>query len=135
MLLASSCDQKPTTSVSTRSLAEQGVAGAQYDLGYAYFTGEGVAQNYAEAINWFRLAAEQGDGDAQNDLGFMYLNGEGVPENYLAAYVWLSVSAAQGNHLATDNIDIVKNALTKEQLAQGQALAATCFESEYKDCP
>ena len=30
-----------------------------------YNNGEGVPQNYAEAVNWFELAAEQGNADAQ----------------------------------------------------------------------
>lgn len=41
----------------TKTLAEQGVAWAQNDTGYAYSTGEGVPQNYAEAVKWYRLAA------------------------------------------------------------------------------
>ena len=65
----------------------------------------------------------------------MYYGGEGVPENYLAAYVWYSVSAAKGNQIAKNNTEIVKNVLTNEQVAQGQALASTCFESDYTNCP
>ena len=65
----------------------------------------------------------------------MYGNGKGVPENYLTTYVWWSVSAAQGNQKAKDDIEILKNLLTNEQVAQGQTLAAKCFESDYKDCP
>jgi hypothetical protein len=82
-----------------------------------------------------KSSAEQGNASAQFNLGYMYANGEGVPENYLTAYVWLSVSAAQGDQYAKDNIDIVKNKLTTDQLAQGQTLAAKCFESNFKDCP
>ena len=33
---------------------------AQYNLGNKYDNGTGVAQNYAEAARWYRLAAEQG---------------------------------------------------------------------------
>ena len=38
-------------------LAEQGLAGAQYNLGLMYANGIGVPQNYAEAVSWYRLAA------------------------------------------------------------------------------
>ena len=119
----------------TKSLAEQGDALAQFNLGLMYDIGEGVPENDAEAVKWYRLAAEQGRADAQYNLGVMYATGEGVPENYLSAYVWQSVSAAQGNQVAKDNIDIVKNLLTKKQVALGQSLATKCFESNYKDCP
>ena len=37
---------------------------AQNHLGFMYYTGEGVAQDYQEAAKWFRKAAEQGDADA-----------------------------------------------------------------------
>ena len=43
-----------------------------------YAKGEGVPENDAEAVKWFRKAAEQGDADAQYNLGVMYANGEGV---------------------------------------------------------
>ncbi len=119
----------------TKALAEQGNASAQLNLGIMYDNGEGVPENDAEAVKWYRLAAEQGLANAQSNLGVMYYQGEGVPENYLTAYVWLSVSAAQGNQMAKDNIEIVKNLLTNEQVAQGQTLASTCFESDFKDCP
>ncbi len=40
------------------SLAEQGSASAQYRLGVMYDGGFGVAQDYAEAEKWYRLAVE-----------------------------------------------------------------------------
>ena len=39
-----------------RPLADQGNADAQFNLGVIYE----VAQDYAEAVKWFRKAAEQG---------------------------------------------------------------------------
>ena len=38
-------------------LAEQGNASAQYSIGWMYGSGNGVAQDYAEALKWYRLAA------------------------------------------------------------------------------
>jgi TPR repeat protein len=43
-----------------RRLADQGLAAAQYGLGLMYYLGQGVPQDYAEAIGWFRKAADQG---------------------------------------------------------------------------
>ena len=40
--------------------AEQGNAEAQVNLGVMCHTGQGVPQDYAEAVKWWRLAAEQG---------------------------------------------------------------------------
>ncbi len=45
-------------------LTEQGDAAAQISLGVMYEYGEGVTQDYAEAMKWYRLAAEQGDSNA-----------------------------------------------------------------------
>jgi len=50
-----------------------------------YLYGEGVPQDYAEAVKWYRIAAEQGDAEAQAMLGIMYLNGEGVPQDNVQA--------------------------------------------------
>ena len=52
-----------------RQAAEQGYAGAQYNLGVCYEKGEGVAQDSSEAVKWFRQAAEQGVAEAQFWLG------------------------------------------------------------------
>ena len=41
------------------ALAVQGAAAAQFDLGLMYENGQGVPQDYAEAVKWYRLAAEQ----------------------------------------------------------------------------
>ena len=41
-------------------IAEQGHASAQFNLGNRYANGEGVPQDYAVAMKWYRLAAEQG---------------------------------------------------------------------------
>lgn len=43
-----------------RPLAAQGYASAQYNLGVMYITGQGVLQDYAEAVRLYRLAAGQG---------------------------------------------------------------------------
>ncbi len=43
-----------------RPLAEQGDASAQHNLGLMYNNGLGVAQDYAEAVRWYRKAVEQG---------------------------------------------------------------------------
>jgi TPR repeat protein len=61
-----------------RNAAEQGHAVAQFNLGYACDNGEGVPEDKAEAVKWFRLAAEQGFADAQFNLGYAYDFGKGV---------------------------------------------------------
>ena len=36
----------------TKLLAEQGLASAQYNLGFMYANGEGVPENDVEAVRW-----------------------------------------------------------------------------------
>lgn len=94
-----------------RTLAEQGQARAQYNLGYMYASGMGVPQDDEEAARWYRLAAEQGyaraqdtlgalarDGhaSAQYNLGLMHANGRGVPQNDKVAARWYGRAAKQG---------------------------------------
>ena len=55
----------------SQSLAEQGHAGAQNNLGAMYADGKGVPQNRTEAVKWFQLAADQGHADSQFRLGMM----------------------------------------------------------------
>jgi TPR repeat protein len=76
-----------------QALAEQGDAGAQYQLGVMHYRGEGVIQNYDEAAKWFRAAAENGDADAQFTLGLMYSHGQGVEQDYVQAHLWFSLAA------------------------------------------
>ena len=45
---------------------------AQFALGWMYWDGKGVLQDYKEAISWYRKSAEQGHPRAQNDFGVMY---------------------------------------------------------------
>jgi TPR repeat protein len=79
--------------------AEQGYALAESNLGLMYEEGQGVKQNYEEAIKWYRLAAKQGLAGAQSKLGFMYENGNGVMQDYKESVRFYRQSAKQGNVL------------------------------------
>ena len=59
-----------------------------------YHNGQGVPQDYKEAMKWYRLAADQGDAWAQNALGLMYESGQGVPASRVVAYALYNISAA-----------------------------------------
>jgi TPR repeat protein len=78
-------------------LAEQGDAEVQKSLGDMYFYGQGVAQDHAEAVKWFRKAAGQGDASAQNRLGDRYFFGQGVALDYAEAVKWFRKAAEQGD--------------------------------------
>ena len=69
-----------------KPLAEQGLPEAQHNLGLMYVNGQGVSQDYAEAVMWYRKAAEHGVALAQNNLGIMYRKGQGVPPSPVAHF-------------------------------------------------
>jgi len=78
------------------SLAEQGNATAQNNLGWCYQGGKGVAKDDAEAVKWYRKAAEQGNAVAQCNLGLMYDHGYGVRIDRSEAVKWFRKAADQG---------------------------------------
>ena len=80
----------------TLQAAEQGVAEAQFNLGWMYANGQGVRQDYAQAVQWYRRAAEQGHAQAQVLLGVMYENGQGVRQDYAQAAQWYRRAKEQG---------------------------------------
>ncbi|MCL0044977.1 trypsin-like peptidase domain-containing protein [Nitrospinaceae bacterium] len=88
-------------------LAEQGIAGAQYNLGQMYLRGQGVPQDYKEAVKWYRLAAEQGNANAQFNLAQMYANGDGVTQDYKEAIKWWKLAAEQGDAKAQFNLGVM----------------------------
>ena len=85
-----------------RKAAQQGNAKAQYNLGVMYEQGQGVRQNYREAVNWFRRAAEQGLAPAQFSLGVMYDQGRGVRKNKAVAKEWFGKACDNGEQKGCD---------------------------------
>jgi hypothetical protein len=63
-----------------------------------YLKGQGVPQDDAEALKWFRKLAAVGDVAAQGNLGFMYLNGRGVPQDDAEALKWFRKAAEKGDY-------------------------------------
>ncbi|MEN8206494.1 MAG: tetratricopeptide repeat protein [Pseudomonadota bacterium] len=103
-----------------RSLAEQGDAGAQLNLGFMYDNGYGVPQDYRAAIKWYRKAAEQGNERAQYNLGLMYDIGYGVQQDYVQAHMWYDIA---GVAVAVSYRDYVAQEMTPAQVVEAQRLA------------
>ena len=80
-----------------RPLAEKGDAEAQFRLGYRYDNGEGVAQDYAQAIYWYEQSAMQNYAGAECNLGWLYENGNGVSQDFYKAFAWYERSARHGS--------------------------------------
>ncbi|NQZ10141.1 MAG: sel1 repeat family protein, partial [Algicola sp.] len=76
-------------------------------LALMFLKGEGIAQNYVQALVWFHKAAEKGFVDAQYNLGTMYKKGQGVKLDYLQAVDWYQKAADQGDADAQFNLAIM----------------------------
>ncbi len=82
-------------------------AEAQFLIAGMYERGQGVPQDYAEAVKWLRKAAEQGHAKAQFNLGLMYRKGQGVPQDYAKALQWFRKAAEQGVAKAQFNLGLM----------------------------
>ena len=58
---------------------------AASSLGLLYQRGQGVKQDYAQAIEWYRKAADKGDVAASLNLAPLYAKGLGVKQDLAAA--------------------------------------------------
>lgn len=70
----------------------------------------------------------------QYSLGLMYVKGHGILKNQTQAFVWWFMSAVQGEKQALENLHTLSKSMTEEQIAQAQALATKCWESQFQDC-
>ncbi|MVV49016.1 sel1 repeat family protein [Pseudomonas sp. PB120] len=79
-----------------QSLAQDGDAKAQYQLGKLYYFGSGVEVDYKKAFYWFKLSAERGVREAQHNLAVMYQDGNGTEKNEAASWQWYTQAAKNG---------------------------------------
>jgi len=99
------------------------VAAAQFNLAVSYALGQGVAQDAAEAVRWYKMAAVQGHVPAQVNLGLSYFEGRGVAKDSIRAAMWLRLAAANGDKDAALNAELVARQMTPPQLEEAQRLA------------
>ncbi len=103
--------------------AQNGDAGAQFQLGLLYLEGQSTIQDFEEAAKWFELAAEKNHIQAQYQLGLFYKNGFGVDIDPEKSYMWLNLAAAAGVGKAALARDEIMRSLNPEQLKQAQKAA------------
>ena len=80
-----------------RAKANEGLAGAQYNLAEFYANGYGVPKDAAQAAAWYRKSADQGYGEAEFALGLAGLEGRGLPKDEVEGLAWITVAAQSGN--------------------------------------
>ena len=117
------------------SLAEQGDAKAQFNLGIMYERGQGVLQDYKTAVKCYILAAEQGYAKAQYNLGVMYALGQGVIADKVYAHMWGNILNSNGHEDGKKIMDyLLKQGMPPSQIEEAERLARECIKKNYKGC-
>ncbi len=90
-----------------QSLAQEGDAKAQYNLGLMYASGDGVKYDLAQAANWYKKSADLGYKEAQYALAVMIFNKEIETLDYTQAIKWYQAAATQGHLKSQENLGIL----------------------------
>ena len=94
--------------------------------------GEGVPQDYVQALSWYQKAAEQGHLGAQTNLGVLYYKGSGVKKDYVEADKWFSIASAGGYVDAKENRELMEKVMTPVQVAEAHKLAEDWTKARQK---
>jgi TPR repeat protein len=88
--------QKPDREV-TPAHADYEDADVQFGMGLKFASGEGAAQDFVQAAQWYRKAADQNHSLAQFNLGTMYANGQGMIRDNGQSVIWFGKAAQLGD--------------------------------------
>lgn len=97
-------DRKDGSLEAIKMSAEDGNPVSQFQLGLAYYYGEGVEQDHNAAARWFAESAKQGYVHAKTALGVCFRRGEGVLPDYIEAVSLFRLAADQGDLSAIYNL-------------------------------
>jgi TPR repeat protein len=139
--------------------AENGLAGAQYNVGLAYWRGDsiisvnkqgdanaqnllgmmlamgdGIKRDDQQAFRWLDKAARQGNSQSQLLVGSFYAGDKVVKWDLVQAYAWFRLALDLGNEDARSELNYLKTLLTKKQMKKGEKLADKCYSSNYVNC-
>jgi TPR repeat protein len=81
----------------TQAGAAHGDAVSMGNLGIAYLSGRGVAQDYIKAREWAGKAADKGEPHGMTSLGILYETGSGVAQDYIKAREWYEKAVEKGD--------------------------------------
>ena len=108
-----------------KAAAEAGDIEAAHKAGTLYWKfGYGLTAQPEQAAFWLRKAAQGGIADAQYQLSQLYSMGYGVPKDYVLASVMFRLAVKGGSKEALARKDGWDEALTEQQLSEGNTLVA-----------
>lgn len=79
--------------------ADKGDGDSMSAIALLYVNGEGVAQDYSKAMEWYLKSVETGNQGykSQNAIGLLYYNGQGVKKDYVKAKEWFDKGYLEGD--------------------------------------
>lgn len=112
----------------TLDKAMAGDASAAAECATAYYTGDGVAQDYGRAYTLFLQGAEGGSGWARYMLGVMSQEGQGADKNIVTAINHYQQAAEAGVSLASMNLGILYQVGSEGHMEPDWTKAAVYYE-------
>ena len=100
--------------------AEAGDTAAMSNLGTLYYQGNGVVQDYQQALKWFLEAERGGNTDVQYILGYMYEMGFGTDKDLSQANAWYQKAADNGDTDAAARLAALQAAEKTNGLLTGE---------------
>jgi TPR repeat protein len=104
-------------------LAEQGVAGAQSNIGDLFSNGLGMERDNAQAYFWHIQAAEQGVAKSIFFVGAALVAGQGVEKDMVQGVKWLLLAKRVGFPNADQVLRLISQSISPEDAAEGERLA------------
>ena len=92
-----------------RRASHAGDLEALTNLGIMYLNGDGVAQNFVEAVSAFRSAAQQQYPTGYFLMGHVYHNGLGVDQDLNQATTWYQRAAEEGHEQAQQRLQDLRS--------------------------
>jgi len=111
-----------------RQAAEKGHLAAQGNLGTLYYFGFDDSPRVVPALQWWQKAARGGDPRSQYMIGILYYNGQYLERDKVRAYAWIRQAAVAGLPEAVEAEGKLIRALSVQELAAGNNLAARVHE-------
>lgn len=120
------------------------VQSASYFLGFMYWHGQGVAQDYTQAVKWLSKAVETeftrygGIKEAQYLLGKAYYTGHGVAQDYAEAVRWYK-AATEDEYSGGGRFSYTPRELKQKGLAEAKNALGDAYrdghgvEKSYKE--
>lgn len=105
-----------------RSVAVEGDAVAQFNIGWLYLNGVGVEKNYEKSMVWLRASAGQENFAARYALGLIYAKGLGVSQDNILAISLFRLAVLKGHKNAKIEFDNLARVMSNDELDVAEGL-------------